>query len=103
MFPSKGDFLRPARSNLVPSRMSDKLLRISDELVLPLDGVTQRFAFLGNIGSGKSYGASKLAEEMLGVGVQVVVLDPVAVYHLRSLGLIEGEKHELKVVEDFFS
>lgn len=52
-------------------------LPLSDELSLPLDAVTQTFAFLAKRGAGKTYGASKLAETMLEAQAQVVVLDPV--------------------------
>jgi hypothetical protein len=52
-------------------------LRISDELTLPLDAATQTFAFLARRGGGKTYAASKLCEEMIAAGIQVVVLDPV--------------------------
>jgi hypothetical protein len=52
-------------------------LKLSDELALPVDAVTQTFAFLARRGAGKTYTAGKLAEEMLTAGAQVVVLDPV--------------------------
>lgn len=48
---------------------------------LPLDAVTRRLAWLGTVGSGKTYGATKLAELMIEAGVQIVVLDPVGVWH----------------------
>ena len=41
---------------------------------LPVDAVTQKLAFLGRTGSGKTYGATKLAELMLGAGAQIVAL-----------------------------
>lgn len=44
---------------------------------LPLSALTQKFAFLGISGSGKTYGAGKLAELMLDEHAQVVVLDNV--------------------------
>lgn len=47
---------------------------------IPLDAVTQTFAFLAKRGSGKTYAASVLTEEMLGAGQQVVILDPVDVW-----------------------
>lgn len=60
---------------------STQTLTISDDLSLPIDAVTQTFAFLGRRGSGKTYGAGKLAELMLGAGAQVVVLDPIGVWY----------------------
>lgn len=55
-------------------------LKISPELSLPLDAVTQKLAAIGRTGSGKSYFASKLAEEMLTADAQIVVLDVVGVW-----------------------
>jgi len=54
-----------------------KRIDFSPDLQLPLDAVTQTFAFLARRGAGKTYGAGKLAEGMLGAGAQVVVLDPI--------------------------
>lgn len=63
-----------------------KAIELAENLELPINAVTQRFAFMGNIGSGKSYGASKLAEGMLDLGAQIVVLDCVGTwYGLRIL------------------
>lgn len=62
-----------------------KTLAFADGLGLPLAAVTQKFAFLGQSGGGKTYSATKLAELMLEVGAQVVALDPVGVWWgLRS-------------------
>jgi DNA helicase HerA-like ATPase len=55
-------------------------LHISEKLSLPIDAVTQKFGILGRTGSGKSYAATKLAEEMLDAKAQIVVLDPVGVW-----------------------
>jgi len=55
-------------------------LTISNDLRLPIDAATQKLAFMGRTGSGKTYAASKVAEEMLAAGVQVIVLDPVGVW-----------------------
>ena len=44
-----------------------KGLKLSADMVLPLDAVTQTFAFLARRGAGKTYGAMKLCEEMLPV------------------------------------
>jgi len=57
------------------------MIRLSDNLSLPLDAVTQTFGFFGRKGSGKTYSAGKLAELMLAEGLQVVVLDPVGVWY----------------------
>lgn len=53
-----------------------KQLKISSSFSLPLEAVTQTFALLAKRGSGKSYTASVMAEEMLKARQQVVVLDP---------------------------
>jgi len=47
---------------------------------VPISVVTQKLAFLGRTGSGKSYAATKLAEMMLSHGAQVVALDPVGIW-----------------------
>lgn len=53
------------------------MLKFSKELSFPIDAVTQTFAFLGRRGSGKTYGAGKLAELFLDAGAQIVALDPI--------------------------
>ncbi|MDQ7818726.1 MAG: DUF87 domain-containing protein [Melioribacteraceae bacterium] len=55
-------------------------LNISEDFSLPMDVVTKRLAFLGTTGSGKSYAAMKLAEELLMHGVQTIILDPVGIH-----------------------
>src|SRR5688572_16246807 len=53
----------------------------------PRDAVTQRYGFIGTIGGGKTYAATKLAETMLDAGAQIVAIDPVGVwYGLRAAG-----------------
>ena len=52
-------------------------LRMSGELSLPLDVVTQKLAFIGRTGSGKTYAATKLAELLGEAGAQFIALDPV--------------------------
>lgn len=60
-------------------------LHISDDISLPPDAVTQTFAILAKRGTGKTYTASVLAEEMLKAGHQIVALDPTgAWWGLRS-------------------
>lgn len=63
---------------------------------LPRDAVTQKLAFLGRTGSGKTYAAGKLAEEMLVAGVQVVILDPVGVHWGLRLAA-GGKKAGIKI------
>lgn len=52
-------------------------LRLSNDLKLPIEAVTEKLGWLGRTGSGKTYGAQKLAEEMHRAGAQFVALDPV--------------------------
>ena len=56
-------------------------LKISNDLSLPTDAVTQKMAFLARTGAGKTYAAMKLCELMLDAGAQVVALDPVGVWY----------------------
>lgn len=58
-----------------------KVLRISDDLSLPIEAVTQKLAFLGRTGGGKTYAATKLCELMLDAKAQVVALDPVGKWY----------------------
>ncbi len=62
------------------SAKSSSGLRIARELALPLDIAGKKLAFLGTTGSGKTYAAMKLAEELLDAGIQTVALDPVGVW-----------------------
>ena len=58
---------------------------LAPELSLPLEAVTETFAILAKRGSGKTYCAAVLVEEMLKAGQTVVVADPVGVWWgLRS-------------------
>lgn len=63
-----------------------KLLHIADHLALPLNIVTEKLAFLGRTGSGKTYAAMKLAELMLEAGAQIIALDPVGAWHGLRIG-----------------
>ena len=68
-------------------------LRMSGELSLPLDVVTQKLAFIGRTGSGKTYAATKLAELLGEAGAQFIALDPVGTWwslRLRSDGKSAG-------------
>jgi DNA helicase HerA-like ATPase len=55
-------------------------LRIADDLVLPLDAVTQTFAILAIRGSGKTYTAAVMVEEMVKAALPVAVIDPIGVW-----------------------
>jgi len=60
-------------------------LVLAPELSLPLEAVTETFAILAKRGSGKTYTAAVLVEEMLKAGQTVIVADPVGVWWgLRS-------------------
>lgn len=58
-----------------------KTLRLAKGFDLPLEVVTQKLAWLGVTGSGKTYGASKLFELLWHRGAQVLVIDPVGVWY----------------------
>lgn len=73
------------------------MLKISSDLKLPLDFVTQTCAILARRGAGKSYTASVLTEEMVENNLQVCVIDPIGVWHgLRTSA--DGKKEGLPVV-----
>lgn len=57
------------------------MLSLAQDLQLPMRAVTEKFAFLGRTGSGKTYAATKLCELMLQSGAQVVALDHVGVWY----------------------
>lgn len=74
----------------------ERKLTIAADLKLPLDIITETVAFMGKKKSGKTYGASKLCEEMLKVGAQVVVLDPVGNWFNLRLSA-DGKKEGFKI------
>lgn len=60
-------------------------LNIGDGLALPLEAVTETFVILAKRGSGKTYTAAVLVEEMVAASLPVAVVDPVgAWWGLRS-------------------
>jgi hypothetical protein len=76
--------------------MTERQLRIASGLSLPLDAVTQTFGILARKGAGKTYTAAVFAEELIGAGLPVVILDPLgAFWGLRSSA--DGEKPGLPV------
>lgn len=52
-------------------------IKLSSNLSLPLELVTQTCAIIARKGAGKTYAASKVAEQMLSAAAQVIVVDPV--------------------------
>lgn len=74
-----------------------KTLKISNELVLPIEAVTEKLAFLGRTGSGKTYAAMKVAELMLDAGAQVGAIDPVGVWRALRVPAEKGG-HSFDVV-----
>jgi DNA helicase HerA-like ATPase len=78
-------------------------LKISEDLLLPIDAVTQTFAILAKRGSGKSYLASVMAEEMLKENQVVIALDPTgAWWGLRSgfpIAVLGGEHGDVQLQE----
>jgi hypothetical protein len=67
------------------------MLKLADNLTLPIEAVTQTFAFLGKRGGGKTYGAMKLCELMLDANAQIVALDPVGNWYGLRLSA-DGKK-----------
>jgi len=53
-----------------------KTLRISPDLALPLDFVTQATAIVAKRRVGKSYTARRLTEQVVRAGVQTIIIDP---------------------------
>jgi hypothetical protein len=75
-----------------------KTLTLATDLALPISAVTEKLAWLGRTGSGKSYGAMKLAELMLEAGAQIGALDPVGVWRaLRVPAAKDGRAFEVVV------
>jgi hypothetical protein len=52
-------------------------VRISSDLQLPDDAITQVFGFLAQRGAGKTYSAGKLVEGLLTLHAQCIVIDPI--------------------------
>ncbi len=72
-------------------------LHIAKNLELPEEAVTQTFAILAKRGVGKTYTASVLVEEIIKVGLPVVVVDPIGVWWgLRASA--DGEGPGLPIV-----
>lgn len=71
-------------------------LQVSRDLALPLDIAGEAVAILGKRGSGKTNTATVVVEELVGAGVQTVILDPVgAWWGLRSNAAGDGPGLEI--------
>lgn len=57
-----------------------ELLRISADLQIPKDAITQTFGVIATKGSGKTYFSAVYAEEFLRNNMPVVIFDPLGVY-----------------------
>ena len=67
-------------------------LTLGPGLTLPLEAVTETFAILAKRGSGKTYTAAVLVEELHAAGQPVVVIDPIGVWWgLRSSADGQGD------------
>jgi hypothetical protein len=73
-------------------------IHISSQLSLPINAVTQKFGILGRTGSGKSYAATKLCEEMLDAKAQIVALDPVGVWWGLRVLKTGGEAYKIPIL-----
>jgi hypothetical protein len=71
-------------SNSLPSSLS-----ISKTVSLPVQAALWTFAFLAIKDAGKTYGAAKLAEQMIQAGVPIVAIDPLGIWWGLRVG-IEG-------------
>lgn len=60
--------------------------RISASLTLPVETSRRVFSFLAMRGAGKTYCASVLAEEMLKVGVPIIIIDPMGIFWGLQVG-----------------
>lgn len=60
--------------------MKNPKLHIASDLALPINAVTEVIGFIGRRGSGKSYAAQKLAEEIFAAGGQFIAIDPVGIW-----------------------
>lgn len=73
-------------------------LHIAPKLALPVEAITETFAWLATRGAGKTYSAKVVAEEYLKAGLHVVVLDPMdAWWGLRSSADGKGPGYEIAI------
>jgi hypothetical protein len=55
-------------------------MKVSEHITLPIEAVSHTMGIIGQKGSGKTYTAMKIAEEMLSAGAQIACLDPTGVW-----------------------
>jgi hypothetical protein len=60
--------------------MTTKSMRFAEGLDLPAEVITQKVAVIAESGAGKTYTAGMIAEGILEIGGQVIILDPVGVW-----------------------
>lgn len=67
--------------------MTPKYIDLAADLKLPAaEAVTQKYGWIGRSGSGKTYGAERMAELFLQIGAQVIVMDWVGNWWSLRLG-----------------
>lgn len=62
-------------------------LQLSDKFSLPRESVLWAFVILAIRGAGKTYDAMKMAEEMLKLGIPIVVFDPMGIWWGLRVGV----------------
>jgi hypothetical protein len=62
-------------------------LQLSEKFALPKEASLWAFAILAIRGAGKSYDAAKMAEQMLKLGIPIVVLDPMGIWWGLRVGI----------------
>lgn len=76
-----------------------RTLRLAKNLALPLEAVTETFAFLAKRGAGKSYAACVMVERMLAKHLHVVVLDPMGIWFgLRTAADGKGDGYQIPIL-----
>jgi DNA helicase HerA-like ATPase len=73
-----------------------KTIDFSPTLKLPVSVCTQKLAFLGISGSGKTYGAGKLVEGVIEAGAQVVIVDVIGNWYGLRLAA-DGKKPGISI------
>ena len=58
-----------------------KTIAMAEGLTLPQNAAVQVYAFMGRRGSGKTFAAGRLVEQVMGAGGQVLILDPVGTWY----------------------